>query len=200
MSRSLPRRSLLAAAALAPLVPARASASSPDERPGARRYSFHRPQHRIDWGGAIIDVCAPMRDVMRQVLRYRDYHEILPRMKTSQVLQKDGDVAQVYLRAPILRGLASVWGVTRFEGPLPWKWGGEQVVASLVKGNVHAFEGIWKLHPCGDATVLRLEMIIDVKVPVPRSIVTDQLMWASDKAVTAVRDMVETGRSTVTEN
>jgi hypothetical protein len=192
----LPRRPLLAAAILAPFAPGSAMAARPD-RPGARRYSFTRPQHRIDWGGSIIEVCAPMQDVMRQVLRYRDYHTILPRMKTSQVLEKHGDEAKVYLRAPILRGLASVWGVTLFKGPLPWKWGGEQVVASLVQGNVHAFEGIWKLHPCRGGTVLRLEMLIDVKVPVPRSIVTDQIMWATDQAVTAVRDMVEDGDSSV---
>lgn len=192
---SATRRALIASVALSPLVGlAEAWASSPPPgRPRARRYSFTSPASRIDFGGAIISVCAPMAQVMRQVLRYRDYHEILPRMKTSQVLKKTGDEAEVYLRAPILRGLASVWGVTRFKGPLPWKWGGEQVVASLVKGNVHAFYGHWKAHPCGEAsTVLRLEMLIDVRVPVPPSIVTDQCMWAADQAVTAVRDRVET--------
>ena len=193
MTSRVPRRPLLGAAVLAPFGGATAQASSPPpgDQPRARRYSYPTTTHRIDWGGAIIDVCAPMEDVLAHVVRYRKYHEILPRMKTSQVLKKSGDEADVYLRAPILRGLASVWGVTRFKGPLPWKWGGKQVVASLVKGNVHAFGGIWKLHPCPGRTVLRLEMVIDVKVPVPRAIVTDQLMWAADQAVTAVRDMVE---------
>jgi hypothetical protein len=40
-------------------------------------------------------------------------------------------------------------------------------------------------------------MFVDPGLPLPASVITGELEWAADKAVTAVRDKVELGRSTV---
>lgn len=191
----LPRRALLASAVAAPLglLTRDAGAAIPSDEP--RRYQYPTEGSRIDTGGAILRVKAPQDEVMAQVLKYQNYHRILPNIERSQILKKTKGAADVYLRAPIMKGLVSIWGQIDFRGPLKWKWGGQAVTAAMKKGNVHGFHGAWKMHPCGDCTILRLEMYIDVKVPVPASIVTDQLGWASAKGVKAVRDLVTEGRS-----
>jgi hypothetical protein len=168
-------------------VPKAAHASST-----AERYRFPTEGSGIDTGGALIVVHAPMERVLEAVLDFGDYHEVLPRLEESRIVQKRAGSADVYLRAPILGGLVSVWGIVRFADPAPWAGDGLQVAGELVKGNLDAWSGVWKLEPMGPhTTALRLEMFIDVQVPVPDEWVTPELMWAADTAVTAIRDRVE---------
>jgi hypothetical protein len=96
------------------------------------------------------------------------------------------------MRVPIMKGAYNVWGVARFDDPEPHQEDGRIVQAKMVKGNVNSWHGAWKLEPKGDdQTVLRMEMFIDLKVPVPDKWVTPKLMWATDKSVTRVRDLAE---------
>ena len=176
-----------------------AASPAPDPPPAqieALRYRLPTPGGGVDTGGAIVGVRAPMDDVLDVVLRYRKYRHILPRLEQSRVVGKKGDSADVYLRAPILGGVATIWGIARFTGPRPWKDKGRQVVGELVRGNLDAFHGEWKLYPCGPSrTILRLELFVAVAIPLPSSAVTPELEWACDKAVSAVREMAECGRS-----
>ncbi|MEM9693469.1 MAG: SRPBCC family protein, partial [Myxococcota bacterium] len=139
----LSRRHLLSVAALPSLTAFDAEASIPDDK--ARRYRFRVGPALL--GGAILKIHASQDQVMRQVQKYRQYHRILPRMDRSQVLQKKGKAADVYLRAPILGGVANVWGVTHFREPEPWRTNGRRIRAHLVKGNVDDFYGSWKMRP-----------------------------------------------------
>jgi ribosome-associated toxin RatA of RatAB toxin-antitoxin module len=132
-----------------------------------------------------------MDRVTQVVLRYRKYRHILPHLEQSRVLNQEGDSTDVYLRAPILHGLATIWGIARFTGPRPWKDKGQKVVGSLVRGNLDAFRGEWKLYPCGPhRTILRLELYVEVAIPLPSETITEELAWAADRALRAVRDMV----------
>ena len=71
----------------------------------------------------------------------------------------------------------------------------------MKKGNLESFEGAWKMYPCSSKrTVLRLELFLDVNVPVPDSWITPELAWAADKGVTAVRDAAECGMSSVKDH
>lgn len=198
MKSRLPRRAFLSAAAATPgwLIAPDAAAEIPTDEP--RRYQYPTPGSRIDTGGAILKVKAPQEEVMAEVLKYHQYDRILSNIKTSKVLEKSDGEAKVYLGAPIMKGLVTVWGQIKFTGPFNWKWGGQAVTAAMEKGNVKGFHGAWKMHPCGACTVLRLEMYIDLKVPVPASLVTEQLGWACAKGCRAVRDMVLYGESRVT--
>jgi ribosome-associated toxin RatA of RatAB toxin-antitoxin module len=138
-----------------------------------------------------------MDSVLEVVQDFRKYHRILPRLELSRVVGKKKGMTDVYMRAPILRGLAHVWGIARFTPPKRYKRHGRAIAARMVDGNLDGWHGVWRLYPCGKRTVLRMEMFIDLQIPVPDAVVTPELEWAADKAVTAVRDMVECGHSSV---
>ena len=60
------------------------------------------------------------------------------------------------------------------------------------KGNVDDFRAVWRLRAVDEnRTVLKLEILVDPKLPLPASMVTPELAYAADKAVTAVRDRAE---------
>lgn len=190
------RRALLTASACL-LVPQIAWAK---DRSKAQRYRFPTPGSEIDSGGAIIGVNGPMKKVLAVVQDYKRYVDILPRLSMSRVVGRKGKGVDVYLRAPILRGVNHVWGVSRFT-PYKWRTKGKKIVARYQKGNLDAFFGQWKMYPCGpNRTVLRLELFLDPSVPVPAETITSELEWSADKGVTAVRDMVECNRSTVKDD
>ncbi|MBW2454231.1 MAG: hypothetical protein JRI68_06965 [Deltaproteobacteria bacterium] len=197
------RRDVLLAASLAGaacFVPSIARAAGTDDkgRLKAKRYRLPMPGSDIGIGGATLGIYAPMAAVLKVVLKYGNYDKILPRLEQSRIVGKEGDETDVYVRAPILRGVAHIWGVIRFGPPEPWAGEGKTLTGRLVKGNVEAYHGRWKLYPCGeDRTILQCEQFIDLKIPVPSSLVTPELEWAADKGVTAVRDIAECEESTV---
>ncbi len=199
------RRDVLLAASLAGaacFVPsiARAAKTDKEGRLSAERYRLPMPGSDIEIGGAVIGVYAPMSDVLKVVLKFSNYHKILPRLEQSRIVGKKGDQTDLYVRAPILRGVAYIWGVMRFGAPVPWAGKGKTLTGRLVKGNLEAYHGRWKLYPCGsERTILQCEQFIDLKIPLPASMVTPELEWASDTGVTAVRDIAECGEPTVTK-
>jgi hypothetical protein len=155
----------------------------------------------IDTGGAIILVDAPMDEVIAELQHFDNYAEIFPRIQDARAVGRKGKSTDVYLRAPVLDGTTAIWAVTRFSEPKPWREDGKQIHSRFVKGNLKAWRGVWKVEPIGESqTALRIELFIDVKLPVPDAWVTPELMWASGKAVTAIRDIVEKGESTVKDD
>lgn len=179
------------AAAASTLFPCVASA----DRSVAERYRKPRAGSTVEVGGAIIGINTSVADVLMVVKKYRKYHKILPRLTTSKVVARKGNTSDVYMRAPILRGMYNIWVVSKFTGPLPWGKRGKRIVGKMSKGNVDAFDAVWKMHPCGPKrTILRLELYLIPKVPVPDSWITPELEWAASRSVTAVRDMAECGR------
>ncbi len=167
----------------------------------ARRYRLASADSSIDTGGAVILVKAPIDKVLKVVRDYRKYRQILPRLDQSRIVDKSERATDVYRRAPILKGMISLWAIVRFAPPEPYKGQGKKISGRMIKGNLEIWQGVWKLEPVGkDQTILRIEMLIDVKLPVPDEWVTPELMWAADKGVTAVRDMAEKGESTVKDD
>jgi hypothetical protein len=199
MAAELPRRRLVAALGAGAGALFLPTVALGRDRSIAERYRKPTAGSDIDTGGAIIGVNAPLAKVLRVVTRYDRYDQILPRLEQSRIVGKTPQGGtDVYVRAPILRGVAHVWGVGRFTKPRRWGKAGKVIVGSLVKGNLEAWNSRWVLHPCSPTrTILRFEMFAMLIIPVPTSQVTPELMWASDMAVTAVRDMAECGRSTV---
>lgn len=151
--------------------------------------------------GAVIDVHAPLEDVKRVLAAFHRYKHILPRIQQSRVVAENAGTTDVYLRAPILHGLAAIWGVARFAPFAPWRKRGVQLVGSMVSGNLEKWSGKWMAFPCGERrTLLKLELFAELSMPIPTSVVTKWLLWACRKGVTAVRDMAECGTSHVAKD
>jgi ribosome-associated toxin RatA of RatAB toxin-antitoxin module len=159
------------------------------------RYNAALPGAKIRAGGGMTVVNAGIASVRQTVTDYGHYSEFMPRFQKSKILGKDAGSTLVYLQVAILHGAMSVWAQTRFAPPVP-EGAGERIEGKLDgKGNVDDLRAIWHLTPVdADHTIVKLELLI---VPptalslVPGSIVTDELEFASDQAVSATRDRTE---------
>jgi hypothetical protein len=156
------------------------------------RYNVEMPGASIRAGGGMTAVNAPLSVVRQIVTDYGHYQEIMPRFEKSRVVGKTATTTDVYLQVSILHGAAKIWGVVRF-GP-PQKVGdGERIEGRLQgPGNIDDLRAVWHISPLGDdRTLLKLEMLIVPKIPVPGSLVTGELEYASDQAVSKSRALAE---------
>ncbi len=157
----------------------------------AKRYAVKTPHSRISAGAAKVHVAAPASVVRTVVTDFKNYEDFMPRFDKSRVVGKKGDTTDVYLQVPILKGAAKVWAVVRFEKPATED--GEEVIrGSMVKGNVERLDAVWRIKRIDDEnTQLDLEMLIVPKLPVPGSLITDEVKYAAAKAVIGSRDRAE---------
>lgn len=159
---------------------------------GTERYNVAVPGTSIHAGGGMTAVNAPIAAVRQVVTDYAHYAEFMPRFQKSRIVGKSPAGTDVYLQVPILHGAATVWAVTRFGAPVP-EGTGERIEGRLEgQGNVDDLRAIWHLRPVDEThTVLKLELLIVPKLPLPGSLVTPELEFAADQAVSASRDRVE---------
>src|SRR5262245_60507407 len=160
----------------------------------ALRYAVKtlEPANKIETGGAAILINAPIDQIRPIVTDYRHYAQLIKPFEQSKLLSKKDGVSEVYFEVPILHGAAKIWAVVKIAKPVK-DADGEKIVARYGnKGNVDDFRAIWRLRAVDEThTVVKLEILVDPKLPVPGSMVTPELSYAADKAVTAVRDRVE---------
>lgn len=199
----MPRRSLLSILVLVgltglPLSGHAGESQSPDtarllQTRKAERYSIGWPDQSIRAGGAMVAVDAPFSEVRKVVVDFARYADFMPRFERSRIVKKSKEGVDVYLQVPILRGAATVWAVTRFEPPIQ-DGRGQRIEGRMTdQGNVRDFRAVWHLQPIDEnRTLLKLELLIVPKLPLPASVITPELEYAAEQAVTASRDRAET--------
>jgi hypothetical protein len=174
--------SLAAVVALSGALPASAAdLREPD------RYEVLTSRSDIKAGGAHMQVRAPLERVRRIVTDFDSYGAYISRFEKVKVLGRHGEVTDVYLQVPILKGAARIWVVVRFEAPKQNAPGDPVVVVGrMLKGNMKRFDARLSLSRIDDQrTNLDLEILIvpDWVVPVPSSLVTSEAKNAASEAV-----------------
>lgn len=170
-----------------------AEAQDLEARHGAVRYSVKTvdPPSRIDTGGAAVFVAAPIATVRKIVTDYRHYEKVISTFEQSRLLSRKAGVSEIYLQVPVMHGAATIWTVARVAAPVK-DGAGEAISARMVKSNVSDFRAVWRLRAVDAAhTVLKLELLVDPDMPVPKSLVVAELQSAADRGVSAVRDRAE---------
>ena len=149
------------------------------------------PASAIDTGGAMIYVNAPIATVRKIVQDYGHYNQLVKPFEQSRVLKKNKGTSEVYVSVPVMHGALTIWAVTTM--PPPVKDGdGEKIVGHYEKGNLGDFRATWRLRSVdADHTILKLEVMVDPKLPLPTKAITDECKGAAEKAVTAVRDRAQ---------
>jgi ribosome-associated toxin RatA of RatAB toxin-antitoxin module len=177
-----------------------------DTPPDATKLRDARSAERFDMashtairtGGAQIFINAPLAEVRKVVLDFAHYQDFMPGFKRSRVVQRNKEFTDVYLQVPILHGAATVWAVARFKPPQKLANGTELIESTMQQGNVNEFRASWRLIPVdANHTILRSEILIVPKLPLPSSVVTPELSYAADKAVTASRNKAEAAATRV---
>ena len=168
-----------------------AALAAPNSASKAQRYTVRTPYSSIEAGAARIVVAADTQQVSDIVCDFGNYTKLTDRFDKARVIGHSGPNTDVYLQVPILKGAAKIWAVVRFEPVRTLN--GEQVIAGhMIKGNVERLDATWKIHSVGDhQSRVELEMLIVPKLPVPGSLVTGEVAYAADKAVTGVRNRAE---------
>jgi ribosome-associated toxin RatA of RatAB toxin-antitoxin module len=162
------------------------------EKRDAERYEVKTPYSSVKAGAARIAVAAPMSVVRAAVTDFSKWDDRITKFTKSSVVGRKGKQTDVYVQVPILKGLAKVWAIVRFE-PIKTLEDGQQVlVGKMIKGNVKRLDATWRLTKIDDSnTQLNLELLIVPDMPVPGSVVTPEVAYACDEAVMGLRNHSE---------
>jgi hypothetical protein len=152
------------------------------------------PFSDIKGGAAHTDIRAPIDLVRRVLTDYGRWGEHIKRFDKAHVIGRHGDSTDVYLQVPVMKGAAKVWGVVRFDPPTTGANGEEVIVGHLLKGNIKRLDARFRLAKIDDQrTGLDIELLIvpDFFIPLPNSMVTDELEYAAEKAAQGIGDSSE---------
>jgi ribosome-associated toxin RatA of RatAB toxin-antitoxin module len=155
------------------------------------RYSVRTPQSGIEAGAARIKIKASSSEVLGLITDFSKYDQFISKFEKVRVVGRTSTTVDVYMQVPILKGAAKIWAVVRFV-PVT-NQGNETVLEGhMVKGNVERLDAKWRIIGIDDNnSELRLEMLIVPKLPVPGSLVTNEVAYAADKAICDVRTAAE---------
>jgi hypothetical protein len=179
-----------------------ALASSPAE---VERFPARLPESDRPAGGARTVIQAPPELVKAVVLDFPHYALYFDpdkgknpdRVWKSKVVGKSGGKTDLYLQVPILKGLAKIWAVIRFDAMK--KDGDAEIMKGRIiredgkeKGNVRELSAKWTVRTTERGTELQLEFLVvpGGVVPVPDKLLKDEAISAASKAVRGVRDEV----------
>ena len=158
----------------------------------SERYEVQTPHSSIKAGAARVAVKASPATVKKVITDFGKYPEFISKFEKAKVVGREGDKTDVYLQVPILKGAAKVWAVVRFDPPKTLNDDEEVIAATMVKGNVKRLDATWRIKKIdADNTQLNLELLIVPKLPVPGSLVTGEVAYAADEAVTGSRNRAE---------
>jgi hypothetical protein len=194
MFRAIPLVAFLAVAS------GNALASSPTE---VERFPARLPESDRPAGGASTTLQASPELVKAVVLDYGNYALYFDpdkgknpdRVWKSRVVGKAGGKTDLYLQVPILKGLAKIWAVIRFDAPQ--KDGDKEIVKGRIlkengkeKGNVRELSAKWTVRATDKGTELKLEFLVVPGAYVPDSLLKSEAISAAGKAVRGVREEV----------
>ncbi|MDH3201267.1 MAG: SRPBCC family protein [Myxococcales bacterium] len=145
----------------------------------------------IAWGQAVVELDQPIDEVLPIVLDYANYVQFMPNFTRSRVLAQRGTRARVYMEVSIAKGAFTLWGqlniAERAESDP-----GRVIEASLLEGNIDAFNARWELTPIdgGARTRVGFKIYVDPDIPLPSSIFSRENERAAGRTLRALRSRV----------
>ena len=138
-------------------------------------------------GRAVGIVDAPLEAVLAIVEDYASYEKFMPHFRASRVLSRRGSSALVYMQASIAADTMTLWAQLKV-GPKPNVGATRVIEAKMVQGNMDAMHARWELAPVdAQHTQVAFQLLLDPKVPLPSSLVSDENEKAAQKTIRALR-------------
>jgi hypothetical protein len=129
-------------------------------------------------------------DVVRaKLVDFTHYKDLAgPKFKSVKVVDKQGQNTDVYFQLPIMKGIITIWYVTRFP-PLRTGASGGIVEGTFVKGNIKSMHIAFTVRPGADdkSSVLLCDLVLQPNVPAPQSALDEELRDACGDAINSVR-------------
>jgi ribosome-associated toxin RatA of RatAB toxin-antitoxin module len=155
----------------------------------AKLYEFDPPGVKLSKASTEIVIMAPQQFVWDKLTNFTVYPKLFPRLKTCQVLKKEGDLVyiesllkpQMFVTQPCQHTINDLE-----DKPDSLKW-------KLTDGNFKAVEGEWELQAIdnGQHTKVKYTMEVDPGPLIPRPVIVLALKMVQREAITGVKAMVE---------
>ena len=157
--------------------------------PGPIRTNWTPPGKSERYGRAEGLIAAPYDAVKARLLDFPHYKELAgPKFKKVSVVDKSAAGTDLYFQLPIMKGLVTIWYVTRFSAARPGMAGAEIVEGKFVKGNIKDMQIVFTIRPTADQkTILVCDLNLALSIPAPQSALDEELRDACGDAVNAIR-------------
>jgi hypothetical protein len=160
-----------------------------EKDPGPIKSNWVPPGKSDRYGHAEGLVAAPYDVVRAKLLDFPHYRDLAgPKFKNVRVVAKEGTTTDLYFNLPIMKGLFTLWYVTRFTPPEAAQ-GGEVLEGNFVKGNIRGMHIAFTVRRGRDdkSTVLTCDLLLRLSIPAPQSNVDEELRDACGDAINNVR-------------
>jgi hypothetical protein len=157
--------------------------------PGPIKSNWTPPGRSERYGHAEGIINAPLAVVREKLGDFAHYKDLAgPKFKSVKVVGKEGATTDVYFNLPIMRGLVTIWYVTRFSPPRDVA-GAAIVDGAFVKGNIKLMHIAFNARAAADAkgTVLMCDLVLVLALPAPQEAVDEELRDACGDAINSVR-------------
>jgi len=157
--------------------------------PGPIKTNWTPPGKGDRYGHAEGLIAAPYDAVKQRLLDFPHYRELAgPKFKKVSVVDKSASGTDLYFQLPIMKGLVTIWYVTRFSTARPGMAGAEVVEGKFVKGNIKDMQIVFTIRPTADQkTILVCDLNLSIVIPAPQSALDEELRDACGDAVNAIR-------------
>lgn len=157
--------------------------------PGPQKSNWTPPGRGERYGHAEGIVAAAPADVKKRLLDFNHYKELAgPKFKNVRVVGKEEGGTDVYFQLPIMKGIVTIWYVTRFA-PARTSGDAEVVEGTFVKGNIKGMHIVLRVAPGPDpkSSIMSCDLLLSPGLPAPQSALDEELRDACGDAITNVR-------------
>jgi len=159
--------------------------------PGPVRTNWTPPGRSERYGHAEGLVAAPYDVVRARLVDFAHYRELAGhKFKKVSVVDKQPGGTDLYFQLPIMKGLVTIWYVTRFADPRPGAGGTEVIEGRFVKGNIKDVHFVFTMRPAAtdkSSTVLVCDLLLSLSIPAPQGPLDEELRDACGDAIVNVR-------------
>ncbi|XXT23312.1 SRPBCC family protein [Sorangium sp. So ce429] len=137
-------------------------------------------------------VKAPIERVRATVLSFDRYPEFMPHYKKCRLLGRTPSGGwDVYMEVSALQGAVTMWARVEIQKPVLAD-GAETYSSRFVSGNVKDLQATWRLEKIDARTTrLSLDVFLQPKLPLPKSLLNAENLEGSARAIAAIRTRIE---------
>ncbi|HVH40920.1 MAG TPA: hypothetical protein VM925_01215 [Labilithrix sp.] len=160
--------------------------------PGPIKSNWVPPGKSDRYGHAEGLIPAGVDAVRAKLLDFPRYKDLAgPKFKSVKVVDKQGDNTDVYFQLPIMKGMVTIWYVTRFPQSRSTA-SGDVLEGTFVKGNIKSMHIAFTVRPGVDdkSSVLVCDLVLQPNVPAPQSALDEELRDACGDAINSLRKTI----------
>lgn len=159
------------------------------KEPGPIKSNWVPPGKSERYGHAEGLVAAPVAAVRAKLHDFGRYKDLAgPKFKSVRVVDKQGQSTDVYFQLPIMKGMITIWYVTRFP-PSRSAGVGDVLEGTFVKGNIKTMHIAFTVKPGPDdkSSVMVCDLYLRPTIPAPQWALDEELRDACGDAIRSVR-------------